>query len=242
MTPLLIAILGALPAHSAPDDPAPGASTATEATEKAKLLFQNGAALYHEGLYEAALRAFEEAMELSGNKKLLVNIASTRERLGDLQGCHEALLEYRIYADPSEMGALISRIRALERRIALREQEEAEAAEAAEAAAPAPAPMPVPPQPAVTRRPNPAKWVLFGAGSAVAAGFGATAGVTYAAGRRLASTGQQDGYGSARTINNVSIPLAGVGAGVALIGLALPAKKTVTVAPAPGGVTLRGDF
>lgn len=205
MTALLWMLLAPAPAQE-PDD----------GDARARLLYENGAALYAEGLYEPAIEAFRQALDLSGHHELLYNIANAQERLGDLEGARESLGRYRIYVEPSERETLERRIRALERRIGEEE---------AMLATPVPVPVPVP---LVTTRPNPAKWVLFGVGAAVATGAGTMAAVTYASGRGFAEAGDEAAYRSARTVNNVSLPVAGLGAGAAVIGIALPGQRPVS--------------
>jgi hypothetical protein len=165
-------------------------------------------------------------------------VANAQERDGALQAALDTLNEYRIYVDAEdEKATLDRRMRAIERR--LDEERAAAAAAAASTATPAPSPVPVAP----TTRPNTAKWVVFGLGAAVATGAGTMAAVTYSSGRGFADVGDQTAYENARTLNNVSLPIAGVGAGLAVIGIVLPGQRPVSISPNPlGGATLRMRF
>ncbi len=206
---------------------------------EAKRLYQNGARHYEEGMYDQAIEAFFAAWELSKNPKLLFNVANAQERNGDLQASYDTLNRYRVYADEGEEETLDRRLRSLERRL--------DAASSAPTPPPAPAVPPpgqapaVAPAPAVVR-PNPTKWVLLGTGAGAAVAFGASAGLSYASGRARAEEGDEAGYGSARALNNVSVPLAGVGAGLALLSLALPSQRTLGVSGGVGSAVVVGRF
>ena len=75
---------------------APSADTA-----RAKELFDNGALLYDEGNYQAAILAFQESYNLSKAPVLLYNIANGYERLGDLKAARDTLNTYRAVAPKS---------------------------------------------------------------------------------------------------------------------------------------------
>ncbi|MCB9687515.1 MAG: hypothetical protein H6738_04410 [Alphaproteobacteria bacterium] len=230
------------PAPAPTETAAPAASEAD--LERAMQLYKNGAALYDEGLYDQAIEAFQASYDLSHNPKLLFNIANAQERNGDLQASYDTLNRYRVYADETEKDTLERRLRSLERRI-----DEQQAASPVPAPAPAPAPMPAPapaPVPTTITRPNTAKWVLLGTGAVVAGAFGTTAGITYVNGKTFVEDGDDEAYAGARMLNNLSVPLAGVGAGLAVLSFALPAKQTITVTAGPtaagGGAVVAGSF
>ncbi|MEN0061790.1 MAG: hypothetical protein AAGA48_06535 [Myxococcota bacterium] len=50
------------------------------------------------------------------------------------------------------------------------------------------------------------------------------------------------GYRTNRTINNLSVPIASIGGGLALLGFALPQKRNVALTANPTGATLRLTF
>jgi tetratricopeptide (TPR) repeat protein len=202
-----------------------------EELEQAKQLFRNGATLYGEGQYEEAIRAFQLAWELSGNPKLLFNIAGAQERLGDLRASRDTLLQYRIFASEDEQVVLDRRLRSLEQRLA---------AQPVPAPVPAPVPMPVParepvpepvPEPVsapvpelvpVPRRPDTPRWVTVGLGAGLAAAAGTATAVTYGLGRDFRREGDQRAYESVLVLNHVSLGLTGAGGAAVVVGLALP--------------------
>ncbi len=59
----------------------PVAAQPTSRDAEARLMFEAGARAYEAGDYEAALRRYEEAYELSGRPALLFNIGTAHERL-----------------------------------------------------------------------------------------------------------------------------------------------------------------
>ncbi len=235
-------LLGA--SHALAQDAEPGATDETEAPPEgdeadaqARQLFTNGATLYEEGRYEQAITAFRAAYELSGKHDLLLNIANAQERLGETAAAVTTLNDYRIYADAEMQVTLERRIRVLEERIE-QQEEEAEAARVAEPT-PAPvAPTPEPPPSVATtqRRSNPIKWVVLGTGAALAGGFGATTVISYGQGQSARDANDQASYDSARSLNTVSGVLTGLGGGLLVAGIALPAKRSVSVAPMGTGI------
>jgi tetratricopeptide (TPR) repeat protein len=194
-----------------------------EELDQAKQLFRNGAALYEEGQYEQAITAFRLAWELSGNPKLLFNIAGAQERMGELAASRETLLQYRIFASEEEQVVLERRLRALEERLAVR---------------PVPVPDPVPvPVPAPLLLPDPVpvpvplgppprsdlpRWVTVGLGAGLAAAAGSVTAATYSLGRKHRREGDQSAYESVLTLNHVALGLTGAGGAVVVVGLVLP--------------------
>jgi len=86
---------------------------------RARELFENGARLYDEGLYDDAITAWQEAYRLSPDRHLLLfNMANAYERLGRYQEALDHLNRYRALAPKDERETLERRIRAIERRMA----------------------------------------------------------------------------------------------------------------------------
>lgn len=76
---------------------APSGASAQDADaldQRARIHFQSGTAHYDAGSYEAALREFEAAYELSERVGLLYNIYLTQERLGNLEEAADNLGRY----------------------------------------------------------------------------------------------------------------------------------------------------
>lgn len=219
-----------------PTEPALGAldeATRLAQMEQAKALYANGKSLYDEGLYDQAVKAFEESYSLSGQPALLFNIANAFERLGDLQAALDALHWYRIYLmDEKEQERIARRLSNLEDRL-----EEQEARDAAIAAGTTD----------TSRRGfHPAGGVLMGVGTAMGVAFSITAAVTYGDGQDHIDSGDQGSYEDLRPWNNASLGLAGAGAGVFVAGIIVgaavpyqPGKPVPEVAAAP---TLDGGF
>lgn len=224
----------------------PDASTQDARLAQARELYKLGAGLYRAGRYREAIASFEEAHELSGNQKLLYNIANAHERLGELQATIDHLRQYRPHASASDVVSLDLRISALESR--LEEQAEltpppTEVTRPAPVAAPPPSPVrppPTDPRPSLAAPPrNGPRWSLVGTGVAVALGFGATAVYTYLEGQDNITDNDQAAYQTNRTINNVAVPLAGVGGGLVVLGFALPQERTVRISATPYGAHIR---
>ncbi|MBL9104638.1 MAG: hypothetical protein JNL82_27080 [Myxococcales bacterium] len=124
------------PATTPAATPAAGAQTEEEkaATRKrAEELYNNGARLFREGSYEAALLAFQESYELSKEPQLFFNIGNSYERIGDFANARRYLDQYRAYAPEKEREVLSRKIAALDQRIREKEQKDREAAAAAAA-------------------------------------------------------------------------------------------------------------
>ncbi|MEN0065219.1 MAG: tetratricopeptide repeat protein, partial [Myxococcota bacterium] len=175
------------PANAQTPPPDPDAPEARVA--QARELYKLGAGLYKAGRYKEAIAAFEEAYALSGNEKILYNIANAQERLGDLAGAINSLRAYRPYASPSDVVSLDLRIAAIESRmeqIPPLQPAPAPRPEAVVREAPVPTPLPTTSEALPQSRP---RWALVGTGAALAVGFGATAVFTYLEGqdRQMAS-------------------------------------------------------
>lgn len=100
---------------------------------EAKRYFDDGAAAYATGSYEAAIKAWEKSYELSQKPLIFESIANAWERLGDPRKARENLARWRDAAPPEERDLLDARIRNLDARVA-REDEAARQAAAAQAA------------------------------------------------------------------------------------------------------------
>lgn len=85
---------------------------------RARELFENGAQLYDEGLYDEAIAAWQAAFALSPDRPLLLyNMANAYERLGRYQEALDNLNRYRALAPSDERETLERRMRAIERRM-----------------------------------------------------------------------------------------------------------------------------
>lgn len=210
---------------------------------RARELYDNGAALYDEGNYEAAILAFRQSYALSKLPELHYNIANCEERLGNLEAARDALNLYRAVAPSAERAALERRIANLETRIAT-----TSATTPAPAPGPAVAAQPVSAQP-VSAPASPApvaepgrgrgRPLVVGAGGLLVAG-GVGLGVASWFGAQSAyDEGDRDAYDRARLLNGVGYGVAGLGAAVAVTGLVLPVKATdalsLSVLPVPAG-------
>ena len=112
--------------HAAYAAPAEGDAGAEDPKiERAKELLENGANLYNEGSYEAAILAFQEGYDLTEEPAFLYNIGNCYERLGKFSEARKYLDQYRAFAPEGEREILARRITALDERI--RKQREAEA-------------------------------------------------------------------------------------------------------------------
>lgn len=83
---------------------------------RARTHFEAGRSYFEEGAYDRARDEFQRAYDLSRRPQLLLNLATTHERLGDYQRAIEAIREYlnRTPDDPSR-ATLERRIQNLER-------------------------------------------------------------------------------------------------------------------------------
>src|SRR5688572_9599921 len=66
----------------------------TDPDELARRHFESGAAYFEQAEYEAALREFEKAYELSRRPQILRNISVVQERMGDIAGAIVSLDHY----------------------------------------------------------------------------------------------------------------------------------------------------
>lgn len=132
---------------------------------RARELYENGARLYEEGLYEEAVAAWEEAWRLSERPLLLFNMANAMERLGRWREAMDLLNRYRAYAPAEEREILDRRIRNIERRLAEQSPE------------PAPVTLPPPTEPPPERRKVAVVPLALGAVSVVGLGAGTAFGL-----------------------------------------------------------------
>jgi tetratricopeptide (TPR) repeat protein len=130
LTPLLSLglALPSLPVIAADPPPKPISNPTEADTSRAKELFENGRQLYLDGTYEAAIAAFRESYQLSGDPILLYNIYQCYDRLGDYDGAIEYVEHYRAFAPASERDALTEKVEGLRRRKLREEAEEKERA------------------------------------------------------------------------------------------------------------------
>lgn len=90
-----------------------------------------------------------------------------------------------------------------------------------------------------------AGYVMAPAGVVMAAGFGITAGVTYAKGRAYRDAIDRKSYEEIRPLNNASVALTAVGLGLAAGGVVLAIDDGPLgprISPTPGGILLSGSF
>ncbi len=241
-------LVGPRPANAAP---AGGENTTTEAAdpkiERAKELLQNGASLYNEGSYEAAILAFQEGYDLSSKPAFLYNIGNAYERLGDFEEARRYLDQYRAYAPEDEREILARRISALDER--LRKQREEAAQEPDEPVVEDPKPIESPPQepapvvddgPKKPRLYGPAAMALTGVaavGLGLGIGFGLKAnkdrekalqGCVEGDGTFLCQNSSQDALAARRTsaiVADVGFAVAGAAAIGVIAVVAIAAKK-----------------
>ncbi len=211
----------------AEEPPAPAPATTDQA--RAKELFDNGARLYEEGNYDAAIVAFKEVLSITGSPVIHYNLSNCYERKGELVAARDHLNLYRAVAPAEEQETLDRRLRSLEARLA---------------ATPAPSPAPAPataasPAPVssstATRTERSPRWWMVGLGTGLAATGGVGAGATYGMSRTAIEANDESGYGTARTLNGVSFGVMGLGALTALVGLAVPVEREVTISVVPNG-------
>lgn len=202
------------------------------ARARAVELFDNGAVLYEEGNYEAAVLAFKQAFDLSHAPALQYNLANCYERLGRLTEARDALDLYRAVAPAEERARLDRRVAALEERMAMEKPP-------AEAAPTVPPPVAVT-APVVPREPasppasrGPLKGVLIGVGAGIAAGGGALVGLGFVGAADALTENDRSTYGLNRTVNNVGFGVAGLGLAAAVVGFAIPAGQSVRASALP---------
>lgn len=167
-----------------------GAAEAAEAAdpkiERAKELLENGANLYNEGSYEAAILAFQEGYDLTEEPAFLYNIGNCYERLGSFSEARRYLDQYRAFAPEGERDILARRISALDERLRKQREEEAanpgEPSDTSEPVNTQDTPPPVEPAPAEPEKParlyGPAAMALTGVavlGLGIGVGFGVKA-------------------------------------------------------------------
>ncbi|MEP7122032.1 MAG: tetratricopeptide repeat protein [Byssovorax sp.] len=119
----------AAPASAQPKKP-PAAKPDGKNNE-AKKLFDDGAAAYTQGNYEAAIDAWTKAYDISKKPLIFESIANAYERLGDAKKAREFLSKWRDVAPKDEQDLLDARIKNLDARVT--RDDEIEAARKAEA-------------------------------------------------------------------------------------------------------------
>lgn len=123
-----ILLTPALPALAQPKKPA---GKQDPRLAEAKKLFEQGAASYTQGNYEAAIDAWQKSYEISKKPLIFESIGNAYERLGDARKAREYLAKWREVAPKEEQDLLDSRIKNLEARVA--REDELEKARKAEA-------------------------------------------------------------------------------------------------------------
>ncbi len=89
---------------------------------EAKKLFDDGAAAYTQGNYEAAIEAWSKAYEISKKPLIFESIANAYERLGEAKKAREYLAKWRDVAPKDEQELLDARIKNLDARV-IRDEE-----------------------------------------------------------------------------------------------------------------------
>ncbi len=173
-----------------PLDPQVGSGTPTdpeqsENDKRAKELYVQADGAYAEGKYAMALVLFRESYALSNRALILIAMANSQERIGDLQGALDNLSAYARQTDISKEPTIEQRILSLETRIKEKTANEALAVEEAdrlkrEKQAQEPVALPPISKPPDSDIERPARWpwILVGTGSAtvlVGASFGLVA-------------------------------------------------------------------
>ncbi|MEN0062234.1 MAG: tetratricopeptide repeat protein [Myxococcota bacterium] len=215
-------VLGGFAWAQAPD-------ISSEQLAEGRKLHRLAAELYESGRYAEALAAFEETYALTGLPAILFNMANTQERLGDLEGAVNSLLRYLPDA-PS------NKVETIERRVtSLRERLETPSLPMPPEE-PVPLVAPLSPSEVQTRlRP---RWGLVAVGSALAAGFGTVAAISYLDGLDNRDQGNAEAYRQTLVLNNVALTAAGVGGGLVAIGFVAPRKYEVLVSASPTGAAV----
>lgn len=140
VTPRSASIVGSLVAVAlvlAPARPAlaqpkkPPAVKPEGKNNEAKKLFDDGAAAYTQGNYEAAIEAWSKAYEISKKPLIFESIANAYERLGEAKKAREFLSKWRDVAPKDEQELLDARIKNLDARVT--RDDELETARKAEA-------------------------------------------------------------------------------------------------------------
>lgn len=110
----------AAPASAQPRKPPPAKPEAKN--NEAKKLFDDGAAAYTQGNYEAAIDAWSKAYEISKKPLIFESIANAYERLGEAKKAREYLSKWRDVAPKDEQDLLDARIKNLDARV-IRDEE-----------------------------------------------------------------------------------------------------------------------
>jgi tetratricopeptide (TPR) repeat protein len=129
---LCAAALVLAPAAPASAQPKKAATSKPEPkNNEAKKLFDDGAAAYTQGNYEAAIDAWTKAYDISKKPLIFESIANAYERLGDAKKAREFLSKWRDVAPKDEQDLLDARIKNLDARVT--RDDELEAARKVEA-------------------------------------------------------------------------------------------------------------
>ena len=115
-----LATTPAAPALAQPRKP-PAAKPEAKNNE-AKKLFDDGAAAYTQGNYEAAIDAWSKAYEISKKPLIFESIANAYERLGEAKKAREYLSKWRDVAPKDEQDLLDARLKNLDARV-IRDEE-----------------------------------------------------------------------------------------------------------------------
>jgi tetratricopeptide (TPR) repeat protein len=205
----------------------PSSTVSPADRERAAELFRNGDRLYNEGNYEAAIVAFREALELSGEKVLHFNIANCYEVLGRLDEAHEQLNLYRAVAPEDEQATLDRRLASIQQRQAKRAAAVRPKPEPVEVPVPVPVPVPVMPEALDVKA---ATWALAGSGTAIGVVSLTGLVLSYRGIGRHQAPRDEGALALDRAMNAVSWLGLGAGAGLTVTGVVIVGPGQLGVA------------
>lgn len=228
--------------------------------DRAYELYQNGESLYGEGRYEAAILAWDEAYRLSKRSKILFNIASAYERMGQTQKAIDTLFTYKAFATAEKRDQVERRIRSLEARLAEEQANPVQPQPQPEPVIPTPPPAPTPdPEPVRSAKgggPSGAGLVLLGTGVVVGgAGVGlgiVSAGAKSSAEAQCVQSGEQlfcskdasadlQRHKTTAVLADIGFGVGAVAAGTGVVLLATH-KGEATVGVGPNRIWMNGRF
>ncbi|MCB9686147.1 MAG: tetratricopeptide repeat protein [Alphaproteobacteria bacterium] len=253
---------------AAPRAHAADAPTETEVAE-ARALYEQGVHYYERGEYETAIKLWRRSYDLTGHTEILHNIAKAWEEGGQPRSALKAWQEYLAVAPSEDERAFAeTRIQELKLVVATLGEPAPAPAPAPVAVAPAPAPLPAPapaPEP-VPEEPRQKRSYrgLAVAGLAVGGAGAVTGGTVLSAvargdatdtaqlgcvsldGTSLCDADTASALRGDRLMFGVGLGVVGVGAalgtGAVVLAVSPKGERTVSVAMAPNGVSIGGQW
>ena len=208
--------------------PSIGGGAAPNPDQRARDLYEEGREKYRLAKYDEAAKAFAESYELSGRSALLLNLAAAHERAGNTSDAIDTLKQYRVYVkDEAERERLGVRIYNLEEKLRAEELADTERLEEMKEEVYGPPP-------------KERNWLVPGVAGGGALAFGTLAALSHSWGLQAQDEGDADRYATMRTVNNVSLGLAGVGVGLAVVSVAI--GDNMALIPTGHGVALWTRF